>query len=213
MTRLYPAGLRLAGQRCLVAGGGAVAARKVQALLAAGAAVHVVAPDATASLQALVRQGSITWSARPVVADDLTGCRLAIICTDDRAVNHLLAAEAEQRGVPANVADAPEEGNLVSPALVERDELLIAVWSGGGPVVSQLVRDRIAASIGREWGALARVMAGCRAEINRTLPADRRAAFWRWAISEHVLDLLRRGDEAGAAAALRSAGQAYLSRG
>ncbi len=106
-----------------------------------------------------------------------------------------------------NVADAPEEGTVISPALVKRDEVLIAIWSGGGgPVVSQLVRDRVAACVGDEWGSLSRVIARCRAEINRSLPAARRAAFWRSAIDDALLTLLRQEDEAGAEALLRARG-------
>lgn len=205
MTRLYPVALQLAGARCLVAGGGAVAERKVGALLAAGADVHVVAPDATANLRALAQTGKIRWNARPVEPTDLADCLLAVICTNDRAVNQTLAIAARQQGVLANVADAPDEGTAISPAVVERDNLLIAVWSGGGgPVVSQLVRDRVAGCIGEEWGALSRVLARCRADITRTLPPAGRAAFWRGAINEPLLALLRTGDEAGAEAILRA---------
>ena len=108
-----------------------------------------------------------------------------------------------------NVADAPEEGNIVSPALVERDDLQIAIWSGGGgPVVSQLVRDCVAGCVGDEWGALSRVVARCRAEINRSLPVARRATFWRGAIDEAVLGLLRHGDDEGAEALLRTRARA-----
>jgi siroheme synthase-like protein len=209
MTRLYPVGLQLTGKRCLVVGAGAVAERKIAGLLAAGARIHVVAPNATPTIQAMAQDGRLTWSACRAAPDDLTGCLLAVLCSSDRAGNHLLAAEAERRGVLVNVADAPDEGSVVTPALLERGEVLIAVWSGGGgPVVSQLVRERVAAGVGEEWGALSRVVARCRAEINRGLPADRRADFWRDAIDEALLTLLRQGNEAGAEAMLRAKGRA-----
>jgi siroheme synthase-like protein len=204
MTRLYPIGLQLVGKHCLVVGAGAVAERRIASLIAAGGLIHVVAPEASLAIRNLAREGQLTWSARPASSDDLRGCLLAILCSDDRATNHHLAKEAERRGVLVNVADAPEEGNVVSPALLDRDDLLIAIWSGGGgPVVSQLVRDRIAGCVGDEWGTLSRVVARCRVEINRSLPAAQRAAFWREAIDEVLLELLRRGDEAGAEAVLR----------
>jgi precorrin-2 dehydrogenase / sirohydrochlorin ferrochelatase len=205
VTRLYPVGLKLAGKRCLVVGAGTVAERKIAALLAAGGLVHVVAPEASPAIRAWAQEGRLTWSARVAVPGDLSGCLLAIVCSDDRAANRLLAEEAARCGVLVNVADAPEEGDFVSPALVERDEVLIAVWSGGGgPMVSQLVRDRVAESVGEEWGALSRLLSRCRAEINRTLPAAQRAAFWRRAIDDDLLALVRQGDEAGAEAMLRA---------
>lgn len=205
MTRPYPAGLLLEGRPCLVAGAGRVAERKVEGLLAAGARIHVVAPRATPAIEALAADGRIEWSARPAGPADLEGAALALICTDDRAVNQRLAAEARRRGILANVADAPEEGTLLSPALVERGELLAAVWSGGGPVVSQAARDRIAAALGEEWAALSRAVARCRAEVNRGLPPAARAAFWRRAIDNALATLLRGEDEAAAEAAIRTA--------
>ena len=207
MTRLYPVGLQLTDKLCLVVGAGTVAERKITGLLTAGARIHVIAPDATTVIRSMAQDGRLTWSARTATPEDLTGCLFVVLCSSDRATNHLLAAEAERRGVLANVADAPEEGSVVSPALVERDDVLIAIWSGGGgPVVSQLVRDRVAGCVGEEWGALSRVVARCRPEINRGLPADRRAAFWRSALDEVLLTLLSQGDEAGAEALLRSKG-------
>ncbi|HEV7216505.1 MAG TPA: bifunctional precorrin-2 dehydrogenase/sirohydrochlorin ferrochelatase, partial [Chloroflexota bacterium] len=205
---LYPVGLQLTGKRCLVVGAGAVAERRIAGLLAAGALVHVIAPDATPAIRDMARDGRLGWSARDAVPDDLTGCLIAVICSSDRAANRLLAAEAERRGVLANVADAPEEGSIVSPALLECDDVLVAIWSGGGgPVVSQLVRDHVAGCLGEEWGALSRVVARCRAEINRGMPANRRAGFWRGAIDATVLALLRQGDEAGAEEMLREMGR------
>lgn len=204
MTRLYPIGLRLAGKRCLVVGAGPVAERKVNALLAADGIVHVVAPEATAAIRALAQAGQLTWTARTAQPDDLADCLVAIVCTDDRTANDALAVEAARRGVLVNVADAPEEGSIVSPAVLQREDVLIAVWSGGGgPVVSQLVRERVAGCIGAEWGVLSRVVARCRTEINRSLPAGNRAQFWRSAVDEALLALLRQGEVAGAEAALR----------
>lgn len=206
MSRLYPVGLQLEGRRCLVVGGGAVAERKVQALLPTGAQIHVVAPTVTAALEALAEAGRLRWSARPASADDLDGCTLALLCANERAVNRAIAAAAQERGVLANVADAPEEGAAISPAVLERGDVLIAVWSGGGgPVVSQLVREHVAADVGDEWGRLSRLLARLRPELNRLLPPSRRAAFWRAAIDEPLLANLRNDDLAAAEARLRAA--------
>ncbi len=197
---------------CLVAGGGAVAERKVGPLLDAGARVHVVAPEVTAPLRALAEAGKLDWSARPVAVADLDGCFLALACTDDRETNRQLAGEARQRGILVNVADAPEEGTVIAPALLERGDLQVAVWSGGGgPVVSQMARDAVAGTLGDEWGLLSKVVARCRAEINRQLLPAQRAAFWRGAIDDQLLSLLQTGNEAGAEARLRAAQRTFMA--
>lgn len=96
----------LIGRRVLVAGAGAVAARKVAALLDAGAEVHLVAPDAEASLQALAEAGRLTWSRRPVDPADVDAAWLVVAATDVTAVNAQVAAAAADRAVFCIRADA-----------------------------------------------------------------------------------------------------------
>src|SRR2546423_14039615 len=83
----YIACLRLSGRRCLVVGGGEVGLEKVEGLLACGADVTLVAPDAVPELEELAREGSIEWERRAYEAADLEGSFLAIASTDDTDVN------------------------------------------------------------------------------------------------------------------------------
>ena len=77
----YPANLVVTGRRCVVVGAGRVAARKISALLAAGADVHVVAPEVGDDVRALAAAGELTLEERPFVADDLDGAWLATTAT------------------------------------------------------------------------------------------------------------------------------------
>ena len=91
----YLAGLRLAGRRVVVVGGGPVAARRVAGLLGAGAHVELIAPHATPALDALAAAGRVTWHERPYQNGDLAGAWYAVAATDQPAVNAAVAAEAE----------------------------------------------------------------------------------------------------------------------
>jgi uroporphyrin-III C-methyltransferase/precorrin-2 dehydrogenase/sirohydrochlorin ferrochelatase len=70
---LYPLALKLDGRRVLVVGGGAVATRRMPALLAAGARVDLVSPALTPALRAYVEAGRLTWQERRFVPSDMDG--------------------------------------------------------------------------------------------------------------------------------------------
>ncbi|HYN94750.1 MAG TPA: NAD(P)-dependent oxidoreductase, partial [Pilimelia sp.] len=99
MNELYPLALRLAGRRVLVVGGGAVATRRVPALLAAGARVAVVSPELTPALQAHVDAGRLHWAARRFEAADLDGVWLVQVAVDDRLAAAAVSAAALERRV------------------------------------------------------------------------------------------------------------------
>lgn len=129
----------------LVIGGGPVGERKVQGLLAAGAQVRLVSPEATPLLQSWAASGHIEWLQRPYQAGDVAGARLVYAATNQRAVNARIAEEARERGLLCNVADQPEEGNFHVPAVHRQEGLVVAVSSTGeSPVRAKQVRDNIA---------------------------------------------------------------------
>src|SRR6476619_7301307 len=92
----YPVGLRLAGRRVVVVGGGRVALRRVSRLLDAGADVWLVSAEAGAALAGYAAAGRLRWERRGYEPGDLDGAWLALACTDDPAVNAAVAAEAER---------------------------------------------------------------------------------------------------------------------
>ena len=132
--RYFPAFMDLKGRSCLVVGGGALAARKVRPLLAAGAAVTVVAPRLGADLEARRAASEIAWTARGFVDGDLSGRALAISATGSAAVDERVAEAARRAGVPVNVVDRSELCSFVFPAIVDRDPLVVAISSGSRSV-------------------------------------------------------------------------------
>ncbi len=194
----YPIALNVAGRRCVVVGGGAVAERKVRGLLASGAAVKTIAPELTEGLRALASTGTIRVEQRPYAPGDLAGAWLVFTATDRREVNAAVVAEARERGVAVNCADAPGEGDFSVPALVRRGRLTVGVsTAGGSPIVAGLVRDRLAGVLTDGFVALLDLAAAAREE---GLAAGRRWApeVWRAALSPETLALAEAGrlDEA-----------------
>jgi uroporphyrin-III C-methyltransferase/precorrin-2 dehydrogenase/sirohydrochlorin ferrochelatase len=144
---LYPLVLRLDGRLVVVVGGGAVAARRLPALLEAGAVVRVVDPTPAAAVEDLVRSGAVELHRRRYADGDLDGAWLVHACTDDPAVNAAVAADAERRGTWCVRADAGATSTAVTPASGAVDGLTVAVTAGGDPGRARDVRDTVLAGL------------------------------------------------------------------
>jgi uroporphyrin-III C-methyltransferase / precorrin-2 dehydrogenase / sirohydrochlorin ferrochelatase len=146
-TSVYPVGLRLAGRRVVVIGGGQVAHRRVAGLLEAGAQVTVVSPELTPALEALVAPGSVLWHPRRFVPGDLAGAWYAVAATDDPVVNAAVAAEAEADRVFCARADDRSASSVWTPAVGRQGDLVVGVHGGGDPQRAVGVRDAVVAGL------------------------------------------------------------------
>ncbi|MFI9065893.1 uroporphyrinogen-III C-methyltransferase [Streptomyces sp. NPDC053429] len=139
----YPVGLRLAGRRVVVIGGGQVAQRRLPALIAAGADVLLVSPSATPSVDAMAETGEIRWERRRYEDGDLAGAWYALIATRDREANDRASAEAESNRVWCVRADDAEAATAWTPATGRVEGVTVAVLSGNDPRRSAAVRDAV----------------------------------------------------------------------
>jgi siroheme synthase-like protein len=125
--RWYPMFLDIRGKRVLIVGGGRVALRKAKGVREAGACVVVVAPEFVAEFVEM----DVEQVRREFEDSDVEGTALVFAATNSRDVNRRVGEVAWARGIPANIADAPEECGFIVPARVEHDGLTIAVSTGG----------------------------------------------------------------------------------
>ncbi|MGX7675885.1 uroporphyrinogen-III C-methyltransferase [Plantactinospora sp. DSM 117369] len=140
---MYPLALRLAGRRVLVVGGGAVATRRVPALLDAEARVVVVAPELTPALRAHVDAGRVEWVAREFAPGDLDGAWLVQVAVDDPAAAEAVSAAALDRQIFCVRADDRDAATAWTPAVTRYGPLTVAVLGGGDPRRAVAVRDAI----------------------------------------------------------------------
>ncbi|WP_284209307.1 precorrin-2 dehydrogenase/sirohydrochlorin ferrochelatase family protein, partial [Chitiniphilus shinanonensis] len=172
----FPLFLDLRDQPCLLVGGGEVALRKAHLLLAAGARLTVVAPALCDALAAQRDQGALIHLPRAWQAGDIHGMRLVIAATDDAAVNAEVHARCEAAGILVNVVDDPARCRFVTPAIVDRSPLMIAISSGGNaPVLARLIRARIEAWLPHGYGTLARLAGRLRQRVQARFGGDDRA--------------------------------------
>ena len=180
---------------CVVVGGGEIARRKVQGLLAAGARVRVIAPHLHQELQ---ENTAIELICRSFLADDLAGALLAFAATNNPQVNADVAACARKKGTLVNIADDPEGSDFHLPAILQRGALTVAVSSGGGsPAFAAQLRDHLAAELGVEWQSFCAIASALR---QKRLTGGGASAYNRAVISDlfaaDLPRLLARQDEA-----------------
>jgi siroheme synthase-like protein len=186
----YPVLLELQGRPCVVVGGGPVAARKVEGLLAAGADVTVVSPALAPALGALHAAGRLRHVERAYRDGDLAGAALAFSAVDDPGTTAAVAAEARRRGVWLNAADDPPHCSVILPAVLRRGALTVAVASGGAsPALTRALREHLEASLGPEWATLAELAAEARREL-RAAGRVAAGAVWRRALAADLRELI-----------------------
>ncbi|MFF6994106.1 uroporphyrinogen-III C-methyltransferase [Streptomyces sp. NPDC008313] len=143
----YPVGLRLAGRRVVVLGGGQVAQRRLPALIAAGADVHLVSPDATPSVEAMADAGEITWERRAYRDGDLADAWYALIATGDTGANTAASAEAERHRVWCVRSDDADAATAWTPATGHSEGVTVAVLTtdarGRDPRHTAAIRDAV----------------------------------------------------------------------
>ncbi len=200
--RYLPVFMDVAGRRCLVVGGGEVALRKIELLRRAGARIEVVAPELHPKLASLAESGALAWQRRRFAVADIADAALVFAATGDARVDEAVAAAAVGARVPVDAVDRPEVSSFITPAIVDRDPVVIGISSGGtAPVLARRIRADIEALLPARLGALARFAGRFRAAVKTALdagPAPRRR-FWEQFFAGPVARQVLDGDELGAA--------------
>lgn len=192
----FPAFLNLDGRPCLIVGGGAVAARKARLLHSAGADLTVVAPRLAAMMEELVRDAGIRWRPREFRRRDVDGHWLVVSATGLPTVERRVADAAEKARVFCNSVDNLPECSFITPAVIDRSPIVVAVSSGGAaPVLARQIRERIEALLPVGLGDIARIAGQWRDRVREKIAGlPERRSFW-----ERYFKAAETGDAASAA--------------
>ncbi len=176
----FPAFLELHGRPCLLVGGGAVASRKARLLLSAGADLLVVSPWLTAELVELREQGKLRHEAREFRDSDVAGHWLVVSATGDPSVEKRVFAIAEEQRIFCNAVDDKASCSYITPAIVDRNPILVAISSGGSaPVLARRIRSQIETMLPTSIGDLAKLAASWRDRVKERLQDfGQRLRFW-----------------------------------
>ncbi|MBI5117709.1 bifunctional precorrin-2 dehydrogenase/sirohydrochlorin ferrochelatase [Candidatus Poribacteria bacterium] len=187
----------------LVVGGGMVALRKIESLIASGARVHVVSPHALPEIEALEE---VQMTKREFRARDLDGKFLVVSATNDRAVNEAVAKAAHKRSMLVNVVDVPDLCNFYVNSQVRRGDLVISISTGGAsPALAKRIRKELERQYGEEYAGFLLLMREYRPLVIREVqhPERRQKVFERLA-NARIEKIYREEGEAAARKAIEN---------
>ena len=199
-----PVFLRIHNAPCLVVGGGAVALRKVELLLSAGASVTVVSESQDHRILNLVQQHKITHFKLGFSPDLVKGMHLVVAATDDRTVNQQVSETAMAQAIPVNVVDQPELSNFIVPSIVDRSPVIVAIGTGGtAPILARLLKSRLETLIPAAYGRLARLAGGFRQQVKTKFDSiSERRRLWEHVLQGPIAELVFSGRDGEARDAL-----------
>ena len=163
MSFNYPVCLNLQQKNCVVIGGGSVAKRKVETLLAQEALVTVIAPEVCPLIAKKAADKEIIWRNTYFKPQDLAGAFLVIAATDNREANHLAAEYCHENGILVNVCDNLEESSFIVNSYFTKGDLLVAVSTGGvSPALSRKLRQELEQKVDDKYADILEILAEAR---------------------------------------------------
>ncbi|MEM1274987.1 MAG: NAD(P)-dependent oxidoreductase [Pseudomonadota bacterium] len=203
--KTFPMFLKMAGRRVAIIGGGEQAAQKTRLVLKTEAKIEVLAEQLEPELEALEASGKVDLhqSAAPEHFRDTALVFVATGCPGADAAWH---ARAKAEGALVNVVDRPDLCDAMTPSIVDRDPVVVAIGTEGtAPVLARQIKTRVEEVLEPRLGDLAALAGRLRAEVARQLPQSARRPFWRWVFGGEPRRLFASGAEREAMRLIKSA--------
>jgi len=199
-----PIFINITNRRCVVIGGGDVAARKVTMLLKANAAVVLYSPELCHELSDLVSAEKIVHINANFEPTQLEGACLVIAATDDEAVNTAVSVAAKALNLPVNVVDSPALCTFTMASIVERSPIVIAISSeGNAPVLARYIRTKIETMLPASYGRIAEIAGEFRDKVKaKFTTTQQRRIFWEGVLQGPIVERILSGQDEAARRAL-----------
>ena len=175
----FPIFVALAGRRVVVSGGQDCAMAKLRLLLKTTANITVVAADPNADVQNLARSGKITLIPRAMEPGDALCAALFYAANDDDVEDQRVARIAHRECAMVNIVDNLSDSQFITPAIVDRDPVTIAIGTeGAAPVVARAIKADLEERLPSTLGTLARIGKAFRTAANALPMGRKRRDFW-----------------------------------
>lgn len=192
--KYFPVFLDAKNISALIVGGGEVATRKIELLLKSTTNITVMSEKVCTSVERLINLHQLTWLRHNYQAGHLAGITLVIAATDNMSVNKAIYQEAVPLKILTNVVDQPELCTYITPAIIDRSPMIIALSSSGSsPILIRMLREQIEKTLPQAYGKLADFSYKFRDHVKARVKGLRnRRSFWentlRGPIGQAVLD-------------------------
>ncbi len=201
----FPMFIRTTGRRVVIVGGGEQAAQKARLLLKTDAHLVLVAQTLDDELQGLVDRGRAEHLTG-LTAEVFDNAAMAFVGTGCPGLDAAVHGLAKAARCPVNVVDQPELCDMTTPAIVDRDPIVVAIGSEGtSPVLTRQIKTQLEQMLPQTLGGLAALAGRLRPSVTRNVPRAGRRAFWAWVFKGAVRDTWVRGAEREAAQAIKAA--------
>lgn len=193
MTEYMPIMMDLRGMHVLLVGGGKIAGRKANQLLAAGAKLTVISPEIGDEIRTLEQAGQLERIAREARMEDAENYRIVYAASGDEALNERIAEAARRSGALVNVASRAQAGNFIHPAVLRRGRLVVtASTSGAGPSAASALIRELDERFGREYETYAEFLYVMRQKIRDSVSEPEvRHRLMRKLTETDILDHIR----------------------
>lgn len=203
--KAFPMFIRTSGRRVVIVGGGEQAAQKARLILKTDAEIVLVAQALEDELQGLVVQGRARHETT-LGAQVFQGAAMAFVGTGCVGLDVSAHALAKSVNCPVNVVDQPDLCDMTTPAIVDRDPVVVAIGSEGtAPVLTRQVKTQLEQMLPPNVGGLAALAGRLRPSVERRMPRAKRRDFWAWVFKGAPGAIWTRGQERDAAARIKEA--------
>ena len=181
----------------VVIGGGDVAARKIELLLKTTNKITVISPTVSLSVKRLISEHELSFLQKEYGTGDLAGFNLAIAATDLVEINRNVANEGKALNILLNVVDEPDLCSYITPAIIDRDPMIVAMSSSGkSPVLIRLLREQIEKIMPENYGRLADFSFKFRDHVKARIETIKgRRHFWEKILRGSIGEAVLQGEE------------------
>ncbi|MDX8348231.1 siroheme synthase CysG [Cognatiyoonia sp. IB215446] len=204
--KTFPMFLQMAGRRVVIAGGGEQAAQKARLILKSEAEVTILAPELDDELAGLVAEGRITHVTGPITPTHFAETALVFVATGCPGADMALHALAKAGGAMVNVVDQPGLCDAITPSIVDRDPVVVAIGTEGtAPVLARQIKTKLEEVLEPRLGDLASLAGRLRNAAAARLAPRARRDLWRWVFNDAPRRVFASGAERDAAKMIKAA--------
>jgi uroporphyrin-III C-methyltransferase/precorrin-2 dehydrogenase/sirohydrochlorin ferrochelatase len=204
--KTFPMFLQMAGRRVVIVGGGEQAAQKTRLILKTEAQVELWAPTLDPELSDLAVEGRVTHHTGPITPATFADSALAFIATGCPGIDMALHALAKAGGATVNVVDQPQLCDAITPSIVDRDPVVVAIGTEGtAPVLARQIKTKLEETLEPRLGDLAAFAGRMRTAAAARLAPRERRDLWRWVFNDAPRQLFASGAEREAVKVIKSA--------
>jgi uroporphyrin-III C-methyltransferase/precorrin-2 dehydrogenase/sirohydrochlorin ferrochelatase len=204
--KTFPMLLQMAGRRVVIVGGGEQAAQKTRLILKTEAQVELWAPTLDPELSDLAVEGRVTHHTGPITPATFADSALAFIATGCPGIDMALHALAKAGGATVNVVDQPQLCDAITPSIVDRDPVVVAIGTEGtAPVLARQIKTKLEETLEPRLGDLAAFAGRMRTAAAARLAPRERRDLWRWVFNDAPRQLFASGAEREAVKVIKSA--------